>query len=89
MHPVAHTRAVVCVCVCVCGLYFIYLLGCRNHDFPHAGAFGAACPMDCPFLPGCAPHYARMCRSWGRDLDAVALASCSATGYYYVDGTVE
>ena len=50
-----------------------------NHDFDGE---------DCPYLPGCAEHYASICASFGRDLDTQAHASCAATGYYYVDNRV-
>merc|ERR1740117_2720963 len=55
-----------------------------NHDFPAAVVPG---PLDCPYQD-CAPHYRIMCSAWARDLDAAALASCSSTGYYFVDGKV-
>ena len=53
-----------------------------NHDFdPGAGD-------DCPYLPGCATHYAAICGAFGRDLDQAAFTSCAATGYFYVDNKV-
>ena len=53
-----------------------------NHDFdPGVGD-------DCPYMPGCGTHYAAVCAAFGRDLDAVARASCAAAGYFYVDGKV-
>jgi hypothetical protein len=53
-----------------------------NHDFD------PSTPDDCPYLPGCATHYAAVCAAFGRDLDAAARASCAATGYYFVDHKV-
>jgi len=57
-----------------------------NHDFPMPSTKGGS--LDCPFLPGCAPHYKAMCAGWARDLGAAGLSSCEATGYYFVDGKV-